>query len=116
MNRVASNRSNLIARTLLAAAASAIAFSTVACAAPDQAESEDDLTAETVQQELTNGAVGGVITAPPPPPVPVTCVLPSPHGSVGGVTEKQCKQLLSIAGCAKAGAVVNDKMKCSTTG
>ncbi|HVJ92436.1 MAG TPA: hypothetical protein VM580_21695 [Labilithrix sp.] len=114
MNRVASNRSNLIARMLFVTAASAIAFSAAACAVEDQVETEDDVTA--VQQEFRSGAATGVISAPPPAPVPVTCVLPSPLGSVKDVTEEQCKKLLSIAGCPKAGAVVNDKMKCSTTG
>jgi hypothetical protein len=73
----------------------------------------DTMKCSTTAQEAPQNP--GTIGAAPSGPVPVTCVLPSPYGSASGVSEGQCSQLLSIAGCSKPGAVVNDTMKCSTT-
>ena len=69
----------------------------------------------TVGCSAPNPGASGTVRADSPSAVPVTCKLPSPHGSVSGVSEGQCKSLLKIAGCATPGAVVGDTMKCSTT-
>ncbi len=111
--------------SLLAVVLSAFALGSVACYDPSTAapangvndqEAQPEPEADQTGDPNEDGTVAPAdIAAPPPAPVPLTCVLPSPHGTVNGVNESQCKQLLSIAGCSKSGAVVNDTMKCSTT-
>ncbi|HVH43378.1 MAG TPA: hypothetical protein VM925_13580 [Labilithrix sp.] len=86
---------------------SALALGSVACAPVE----DDDGARATVASNDTNVPTSRDITAPAPEPVVITCVTNSGDHQV---TEEQCKKLLTIAGC-KPGAVVGDKMKCSTT-
>jgi len=61
------------------------------------------------------GAPGGPedLAAAPRGPSVLTCVTSLGTYQVGG--QAQCEQLLTAAGCAKPGAVVGDKQKCTTT-
>src|SRR5436190_3793181 len=88
---------------------SALALGSAACYDPStssppapavQGATNDDGKDPTAGDWNGDGTVDGtdVITTAPAAPVPVTCVLPSPHGTASDVTEGQCIKLLSIAG------------------
>ena len=91
--------------SLFAVALTSLALSSVACAAPQGAGSDENTGA--VAQASTRD-----LTAPTPEPVVLRCI--TSLGSHDDVTKTQCESLLKIAGCPKAGAVVGGEQKCST--